>query len=158
MPDRVDVIGLNETRQHMENVARSLHGDAMVNTVYKAANLVLRDAKKFAPVDTGRLRSSIVSQVRSVNFPRRVEGVVSSNVEYAPHMEYGTEHNKMPPIAALQGWARRHGLNAFLVARAILRRGGLKGRFYFKQAVDKNRAAINTIFQKHVSDAINRNP
>ena len=157
MVAKADVVGLNETRQHIENVARSLHGDEMVNTVYKAANLVLRDAKKFAPVDTGRLRASIVSQVRSVNFPRRVEGVVSSNVEYAPHMEYGTEHNKMPPISALQGWARRHGANAFLVARAILRRGGLKGRFYFKRAIDKNRAAIDKVFQKHVERSINRN-
>lgn len=154
MPARVEIRGLNETRQALENVARSLHGDEMIDTMYKATNLVLRDSKKFAPVDTGRLRTSITSEVRSVNFPRRVEGVVGSNVEYAPYIHDGTDHNKMPPIAALQGWARRHNTNAFLVARAILRRGGLKGTFFFKRAVDKNRPAINRIFQRHVQNSI----
>ena len=156
MPTRAEIIGLNETREALDNVARSLHGDEMVNTMHKATSVLLSEVKKNAPVDTGRLRTSITQEVRAVNFPSRVEGVVGSNLDYALFMEEGTDHNKMPPIAALQGWARRHSTSAFLVARAILRRGGLKGRFYFKKSLDAKRDVIIKILEKHVTDSIDK--
>lgn len=41
----------------------------------------------------------------------------------------------MPPPAALEAWARRHGITAapFVLARAIARRG-IKGRFFLRAA------------------------
>lgn len=83
MPLRMAIYNEEETRQALENVARAMHGDGMVDTMYRAANVVMKDAKKFAPVDTGRLRSSIATQVRSVGIPRQIEGVIGTNVEYA---------------------------------------------------------------------------
>lgn len=155
MPARLTVVGDNETRQHLENIARKLHGDEMVNTMFKATNMVMRDAKKFAPVDTGRLRGSITPSVRSVGLlGRRVQGVVGSNVEYAPFMEEGTRHRRMPPISALEGWARRHGTSAYVVAQAILRNGGLEGHFYMKRGLEQNADAIRKLFEGHVDLAI----
>ena len=57
------------------------------------------DAKKNAPVLTGRLRSSITHEVKSGI------GKVGTNVEYAPYQEFGTSKMKAHPYLypALQG-------------------------------------------------------
>ena len=53
--------------------------------INKACLLVVRDAKKLCPVDTGRLRSSITHEVEGTT------GRVGSNVEYARVVELGGE-------------------------------------------------------------------
>lgn len=53
---------------------------------------VERDAKLACPVDTGRLRSSI--QVGGEGLER----TVSTNVEYAPHVEFGTKRRAAKPF------------------------------------------------------------
>ena len=50
----------------------------------RACLLVENDAKTKCPVDTGMLRSSITSVVEGN------VGVVGTNVEYAPYVEFGT--------------------------------------------------------------------
>lgn len=56
-----------------------------------AALLVEGDAKLRAPVDTGNLRSSINHQVDGDR------ATVGTNVEYAPHVEYGTSRQSAQP-------------------------------------------------------------
>ena len=77
--------------------------------------------KERAPVDTGRLRASVVT-IQSLT---RVS--VGPTVSYAPFVEFGTRPH-WPPRGALQPWARRHGFPAgplgdFIVRRAIALRG-----------------------------------
>lgn len=50
----------------------------------KACLLVENDAKRKCPVDTGQLRASITHEIEGTT------GVVGTNVEYAPYVEYGT--------------------------------------------------------------------
>lgn len=50
----------------------------------QACVLVMDGAKQDCPVDTGRLQGSINYQVEGK------EGIVGSNVEYAPYVEAGT--------------------------------------------------------------------
>lgn len=87
----------------------------------QSALTVEGQAKQLAPVDTGRLRASITSVLQPT------QARVQASVFYAPHVEFGTRPH-WPPLAAMQPWAGRHGfpkgrLGAFLVARAIARRG-----------------------------------
>lgn len=56
--------------------------------VAKAARNIERSAKRYCPVDTGRLRSSITSVIGQQD--GEFVGVVGSNVKYAPHVEFGT--------------------------------------------------------------------
>lgn len=87
--------------------------------LHKAGFTIEAEAKKRSPVDTGRLRASIGSVV---DVPG-ARAIIGTPVEYAAFVEFGTRPH-WPPVAALQPWARRHGFpNAFLVARAIARRG-----------------------------------
>lgn len=85
----------------------------------RAAFAVEANAKRLAPVDTGHLRRSITTN----------KGYLSRKIgpgaPYGFYVEKGTSAH-WPPPAALEGWARRHGMGpggGFLVARAISRRG-----------------------------------
>ncbi len=61
----------------------------------RACLLVENDAKRFSPVDTGRLRASLTHEIeRSKN---EVVGRVGTDVEYAVYVEYGTSNMSAQP-------------------------------------------------------------
>jgi len=141
---KLKAVGLDETVYNLNTIGKNIvvQADAPMR---KALRLLTRDAKINAPVDTGKLRSSIMPGVTSNS--GGVVGVTGSNVAYAPFMELGTAAH-WPPIAALEGWARRHGTNAYLVARAIARRG-TKARRFLQKALQTNIHRINRIFDDY---------
>jgi HK97 gp10 family phage protein len=58
---------------------------------------IVREAKQRAPVDTGRLRSSITLEEEQL--PNGLITVtVGSNVEYAPIQEFGSENQPAQPF------------------------------------------------------------
>lgn len=82
------VTDIKEAQKDIERKLKELTGPPVVSTMRTATLMILRDAKIFAPVDTGRLRASITPSVSSS--AEKVEGVVGSNVHYAPYQEMGT--------------------------------------------------------------------
>lgn len=156
MVDAIEVKGLAETQKMTEFYAAELTSNTFVRGMQKATLFVLRDARLAAPVDTGRLKNSIVSKIDIVKegYNQRVVGIVGTNVKYAPAMELGTKPH-FPPISALQVWARRHGANAYLVARAISIRG-LKARAFLKGAFDKNKTKIHAALNDTVKGIISK--
>lgn len=118
---------------------------AMVRGMSKSGKDTEGTVKMATPVDTGRLRQSVTSEVRQDG--SGVTLVMGSNVEYAKPVEYGAGRLSdapdssgnafFPPPSALAGWAKRHGnLNPFLVARAIFARGGLRPRRMFRSVME----------------------
>ncbi len=159
----IEVRGLRQTQRKMEQVATDLAGKPMVDAMKQATMLVERDAKIFAPVDTGRLRASITSDIRVASsglLGKEVQGVVGSNVTYAPFMELGTgtfagRPRYFPPPEALEVWARRHGIaSGFLVARAIFRRGGLRGRKFLERGFENNTNKIIALIGRAVNGIV----
>lgn len=142
-----EIKGLKEIQRNMEKAVKDLRGTPIVNAMRDATLMVTRDAKINAPVDTGRLRASITPEVSSA--AEEVRGVVGSNVVYAPYVELGTRPH-WPPISALEVWARRHHTSAFLVARAISRRG-TPAVEYLKKAFDANQAKIRQRFERAIA-------
>ena len=119
--------------------------DAAKTGMQRAMLLTANQAKMKAPVDTGRLRSSITTLVRWEDGDHTLAGYVGSNVDYAPAIEYGTGtqtdgeggsgKRHWPPGGALDTWARRHGFSSgAAVARIIGMRGGLKPRRFLRGA------------------------
>ncbi len=149
-----EVKGLVETRAKLEQVIEDLHGAEFKEGMQEAVLLVLRDAREAAPVDTGRLKNSITGEVTINPLTGDVKGIVGSNVVYAPYMELGTKPH-WPPVSALQTWARRHGMNAFLVARAIARKG-LKPRKFLQEAYDHNKPEIKRIVGARVTSIVGK--
>lgn len=71
-------------------LAKLLSGpeSAVAKQLAKMCVQIDRRAKQLCPVDTGRLRSSISWAI--VPDGRSIAGVVGTDVEYAPYVEFGT--------------------------------------------------------------------
>ena len=151
-----------------DRITRKLSGEIMRQPMRrfftKAAIAVQSGAKERAPVDTGRLRSSLTYEVDSAALPLWAK--VGTNVTYAPFMEYGTgvlsenpEATKkwhFPAASHLEVWARRHGTTGFQVAKAIRDRGGLKPRRFLRNGFKTNEDKIKQYLkqaEKEVQEA-----
>jgi hypothetical protein len=88
----------------------------MDNFLDKGAVFVQQEAMKRAPVDTGRLRNSIVIKKRKGW--RRVE----AKAEYAGKVESGARPRWLPQ-GTLQPWARRHGFPSGALGDFLARYG-----------------------------------
>ena len=116
----------------------------------KVGFLLGSEARRRAPVDRGQLRASIAHQVDPSPVPTWVK--VGAKPHYAPYMEYGTglihDHPSWPrkphkiPFGALDGWAKRKGLDGGAVAGAVMARGGLKPRRFLRGALEDNREKV----------------
>lgn len=147
-----EIVGLKEVQERMERVAKDLTGPPMVDGIRRATLLVSGTAKRLSPVDTGRLRSSIIPEVRTRW--RSVEGVVGSNVKYAASQELGTRAF-WPPLQALELWARRHGTTAYVVAKAIAVRG-IRAQRYLQGAVETNRGKIRALIENTITRIVEK--
>ena len=114
----IRIEGLEQVLANMnyqEIVAGPLH-----DFLLRSALTVEAESKQLAPVDTGRLRASIKTEVEPL------KATIAPTVHYGAYVEFGTRPH-WPPVSALEPWARRHGFptvgGAYLVARAISRHG-----------------------------------
>lgn len=139
------VHGLKETQTKLTKALSDLQGPPMMEAMRDSVLMVQRDARKAAPVFSGELRASILPEIRHSWLGGELTGVVGSNVKHALFMEKGTRPH-FPPVAALQAWARRKGLNAFVIARAISKKG-LKPRKFLQNAHDENKPKIIKKFE-----------
>lgn len=173
MPDDVmtmDVKGLKELQKKATQMIRDMQGApisiAMRNSVLKMQRRVMKPpaqglkqgaVKGYIPVDTGRLRASMTPVVRQEG--RTVRGIVGSNVTYGPYQEFGTKFpRKQPPVEAMQRWAAKHrGANAFLVGRAIARRGG-RALHFMRTSLEETREYIMGQFNKALRQIVNKRP
>lgn len=92
---KVDVKGLNELIAKYEKRANALNAKAIVDL---STAILEKQTKALTPVDTGRLRNSEHSQ--SSGNAQAAEGTLSTNVEYAPYVEFGTSRQKAQPFLA----------------------------------------------------------
>lgn len=109
------------------------------------------DAKRKAPFGTsGQLRNNW--DLRSGKF----EGALRSNAQsngfyYGNAVNFGSRPH-FPPVQALNLWAKRKGLNPYVVARSIARKG-TKANPFFTDAVQGNEKNVDLEFDNAL-DAI----
>jgi hypothetical protein len=120
--NRVEIQGLEEVQAKMEQVVSDIRGSPFLQGMRDATLLVTRAAKINAPVDTGRLRASITPEVRPHG--PTVQGVVGSNVTYAPYQELG--------------WTTASGKE-------------IPGRHYLRRALEDNAEKIYKLLGRVVS-------
>lgn len=77
------IIGLEELYKKLDKLVAK---EALTEGLTKACIRVESEAKEKAPVDDGTLRMSITHEVDAAN----LKGIVGTNVEYAPYVEFGT--------------------------------------------------------------------
>ena len=85
---KTEVLNLDRLVRKLDKLGRVDLTKPMKDSAY----LVENNAKREAPVDTGRLKGSISNQVESkVGY---IEATIGTDVEYAPHQEYGPRGSK----------------------------------------------------------------
>lgn len=89
---KIDVKGLNKLIAKYEKRANALNAKAIVDL---GTAMLEKQTKSLTPVRTGRLRNSEHSS--TTGNAQAAEGVVSTNVEYAPYVEFGTSRQKAEP-------------------------------------------------------------
>ena len=148
---QISVKGVPETQAYFGRVLRDLKGPEMERGMKRAAGIVEGAAKKnlvayrspaVGGVDTGVTRASITSSVKSSS--DGFVGVIGSPRISAAVMETGSKPH-WPPLAALEGWAKWHGTTAYVVARAIARRGNVPRKFLSKALNNSIGRIVNEI-------------
>jgi len=134
--------GVNEI---ISNLNRVQGGIGSRKPMEQSTKLLTREARKNTPEDTGATKESITPSVRSLS--NGIEGVVGSNKKSALWVEKGTRPH-WPPLRAVEGWAQRHGMTAYLVALSISRKG-TKGHHMLERALDDNQRKVIQMFQDY---------
>lgn len=140
--------GLNEAISNLNRVQEGLGSEKPAE---EASQLLVREARKNTPIDQSALRSNITASVTAHG--DEIKGVVGSNLKYAMAVEKGTRPH-FPPVYALEGWARRHGMVAFLVARAISKRG-TKAHRMLENALEDNQRRVIQFFEDYNRRLVN---
>jgi HK97 gp10 family phage protein len=107
--------------------------------ITEAGAEIVRTEVEEAPHDTGNLQRSVQFRMSGMT------GIIQPLADYAGAVQFGTKPH-MPPANALRGWAMRHNMNAFLVARAISRKG-TKANPFITRTVKGVSSEVNKIFQ-----------
>lgn len=134
--------GINETVAKLNRLEQGLNSEKPMR---EAEQVLVKDARKNTPEDTGATKASITASIKNTN--NGIEGVIGSNKKSALWAEKGTRPH-FPPIHAIEPWARRHGLVAYLVARAISRRG-TKAHHMLENALEDNRRRVIQFFEDY---------
>lgn len=143
MPVTVEVLGLEGLRRGLSGAPKVMERE--VRGAMEASLLSLEaDMRANGARDTGRMTGSVSHRIEGSGVA--LTGRAGPQVAYAFYVERGRRPGRYPPIAAIAGWARRHGIAPFLVARAIARRG-IRARPFVEPAYRRQRGAIEARFR-----------
>lgn len=128
--------------------------------VTKAGLELQRQIEERTPVNTGKLRSSIAFEVSQK--ATGLHGEVFTPVEYAPPVEYGRQHGRMPPVGPLQLWlTRKYGVRgkvaesmAWGMAINMKNWRDIPGKHMFEKGFNAAKPTIERIFEKVPGDIL----
>lgn len=96
----------------------------MAGELLRAGNRIRNEALPLVPVDENRLRADVHVEL-SADPAGNLSAWVGSRLKYAAAVHNGSRPH-FPPVAALLGWVRRHGMPpgaAYAIAQKIGRDG-----------------------------------
>lgn len=96
----------------------------MEEAIKKLAEYVIKDLKEIIPSDTGNLHNSISYKIEN----GEIQFIMENYVNY---VNDGTRPHR-PPISAIEGWAKRRGINPWALAKHIETYGTKAQNFFNK--------------------------
>lgn len=137
----VRIEGLEELDKLLEKIKSSKHFEEALG---KCCALVEKEAKQKAPKDTGELRRSIKSEIRSKG--DEIVGVVFTPLEYAPYVEFGTGLFAEEQGRADVPWHYQDDEGKWHSS------SGQRPRPFLRPALDENRERILEILSEAILD------
>ncbi|MDE7433181.1 MAG: HK97 gp10 family phage protein [Lachnospiraceae bacterium] len=105
--------GAEELERKLNSISDAMRKEIIEKAVWKGIQTVRAEAVLLCPVDTGELRSSIKTNIEVSS--DTVFGIVYTNKEYAPYVEFGTgpagkeNHSGISPEVTVEyrqtGWS-----------------------------------------------------
>jgi len=140
----VQIIGLEPLQAGIAAGPSTLAAE--VRTAMTAGSLLIEgSARRLAPRHTGRLAGSITHAITGGG--ANLTSKIGPSVAYGLYAELGRGPGRPPPVSAVASWARAHGMDPFVLARSIGRKG-TKGKPYMKPAFAANVSGVIALFQK----------
>lgn len=127
------------------NAGQQAVGSETRGAMETSLTLIEGTARSEVAQDTRLLLGSINHKVTGSG--GNLTGEVGPSARHGFFVEYGRGPGKPPPVAAIEGWARRHGRNPWAVARAIGNKG-TKAQPFMEPALKKNLGRIQQEFDK----------
>lgn len=144
----IDVIGDQEVKKYLKNLTPKMEGE-LRRAVSNTARAMEGDAKRFAPVDQGRLRSSIYTEMDSDGLGATV-GPSLPPIDIV--MEMGRKPgSRMPPISALIPWVHRHHMTPRIIGKNVIYQGVNVGRAAATSAYDRNVRSIAFLIARSIA-------
>lgn len=129
----IDVVGDEEVRKYMENLTPKMESE-LKRAVSNTARVMEADAKKFSPIDQGRLRSSIYTEYDPDGLGATV-GPSLPPIDIV--MEMGRKPgSRMPPVSALIPWVQRHHMAPKVTVKNVFVMGRNVGKEASRNAYD----------------------
>lgn len=117
-----------------------------VRTAMTAGSLLIEgSARSLAGKDTGRNAGSITHNISGGG--ANLTSKIGPSTAYGYYAEKGRKPGRMPPISAIEGWANRHGINPYVLAKSIARKG-TKPHPYMVPAFNNNVGRVTALFTK----------
>ena len=126
--------------------AMAIFPNEIQNAVNRATDFILYETMDTAPTAFGNLKDSMHAKME------KFKGTVAPTVNYAVFVHEGTKPHWVKksewadPSGAIYLWAQRKGINPFLVARAIARKG-TKAQPWMRNAFEKNQPELKKYFE-----------
>jgi hypothetical protein len=125
-----------------------------VRTAMTAGSLLIEGtARGLAPKDTGRLSGSITHVISGGG--ANLQSKIGPSVAYGIYVEKGRGPGKAPPIGAIAGWAARKGINPYVLARSIARKG-VRPQPYMLPAYQSNAGKVTALFERIGAKVVSR--
>lgn len=126
----------NEVSKNLEKLANELNSEYLYKAMAGACAVVRNDAITNAPQQTGALKRSIDFEVSADG----TEGVVFSNLEYAPYVEVGTGRYASKGGGRDTPW-RYEGKEGWVTTE------GQRAQPYLEPALQQNTSKIRECFE-----------
>lgn len=163
----IEAVGLEEQIELLREFPL-LSNRELVTAMNKSVSRIENNVLPFVPVDRGRLRGSIgsnVQEISALSIVGRVGSSLSDEV-YPQTMEFGREPGKkFPPMEPLEAWVRRVVLRneedegkirsvTFLIARKIATKG-IQAREFLKKGFEKSLDDVKDYFAEALENIAN---
>lgn len=129
------LIGVDALYSRLSKIAKI----DLTSALTEACMVVEKDAKKKCPVDDGTLRGSITSEVEDN------QGIVGTNVEYAPYVEFGTGLFAAKGNGRQTPWTYRDAKGEWHTT------AGQHPQPFLQPALDNNKREIRKIINNEIS-------
>jgi len=135
----IEIPGLGRLLDDLK--AAGPYGAKQLKSALNRGAIRLQRAERIeAPRDTSNLAANI-----NIIELGEFEVMISPKANYAEAIHKGRLPGSAPPVSALEGWARRKGINPYAVQKSIQRKG-TKPNPFVARALDNERQGINDEF------------